>query len=349
VKTSYFLLLIFLLLPIFSGAQNSAIPSSGKKKKKKQSVLSLMKYKEVVPVTIEGNITNLIKDKYDQKERLGFFSFSDSLGKEITIPVRFETRGKTRLIRCNMPPIMVYFDKPALKGQRIKDYPKMKVVVPCSQDSISEDLLYRELLVYKLYALVSDYHFRVQATELICLDTINRDTTHIIPAFFIESDKEFRKRSKTEELNQYNIQWSDLEPRQAQITAIFQYMISNTDWKIDHKHNLKYFREEETAPLILLPYDFDYSGLVNAHYAKPNPDYKQNKVRDRIYLGEKNEFLGEIIQLFKAKETEILRMVEEDPHLGTQSKTDIKVFLAPFFKCLKSKRAIRKAFRQFSF
>lgn len=341
-KSNYLLFLCCFLLPILGAAQDST--TTKVKKKKKQSLFSLMDYKEVIPVTLTGNITNLLEDKFNQEKRTGSFSFADSLGEKITLPVRFETRGKTRLVRCEIPPVMIYFDKPALKDQRIKDYPKLKVVVPCFQDSLSEDLLYRELLIYKLYALVSDFHFRVQATELICLDSTTQDTTHVFPAFFIESDKEFRKRTDMEELNQYNIGWSDLEPEQGQITALFQYMISNTDWKIDHQHNLKYFRKDSIAPLVLVPYDFDFSGLVNASYAKPNPDYQQKSVRQRIYLGKRNKSLILAVRQFLLQEKKIYEMVGLDPHLSAASKADIKTFLKPFFDCLKSKRARRKAF-----
>ncbi len=342
----YFIFLIATLFPVFSIAQDVEMDTLKKSnpKKKKQSLLSLMEYETIMPVTLHGNISNLLEDKFNQINRSGSFSFSDRLGKKITLPVRFETRGKTRLVRCEIPPVMIYFDKKVLKEQRIKDYPKLKVVMPCALDSLSKDLLHRELLIYKLYALVSDFHLRVQATELVCLDSMGQDTTHVFPAFFIESDKEFRKRKEMEELSEYNIMWSDLDSEQAQITALFQYMISNTDWKIDHKHNLKYFRNDPQSPLILVPYDFDFSGFVNAPYAKPNPDYQQTDVRQRIYLGTKDKFLMKAIQSFKEKEIEILKMVDDYPYLSDDSKTDIKIFLAPFFQCLKSKRARRKAF-----
>lgn len=344
-KPIYFLFLICLLSPLLSAAQD--LSKEKPEKKKKQSLLSLMKYEEVIRVTLDADMTDLIEGKLEQKERVGSFSFMDSLGQKVTLPIRLETRGKTRLVRCDIPPILIYFDKPALEEQKFKDYPKLKVVVPCFQDRGARDLLYRELLVYKLYELVSDYHFRVQATKLVCLDPSTQDTTHILPAFFIESDKEFRKRTNTEELNNYNLDWSDLDPEQAQITAVFQYMISNADWKIDHQHNLKYFRNDEDSPLVLVPYDFDFSGLVNADYAKPNPDYEQKSVRQRIYLGKRNKYLKRAIKHFLAKETEILETIGQDPHLSIESKKDIKVFLTPFFKCLKSRRARKKAFKNF--
>jgi len=344
VKSNYCLFLVFLILPIFSFAQNKENkPSSSTVNKK--SVLSLMRYQPVIPVTVEGNIINLMEDKLNRRLRPGSFSFPDSLGNRITLPARFETRGKTRLIRCDITPMGIYFDKKGLEEQKIKNYPKLKAVFPCFDTVSAEDLLFREMLVYKLYEVVSDYHFKVQVAEFIALDSINQDTTHTYPAFFIESDKELKKRLDLEELDQFNIQWDDLDPKEAQISAFFQYMISNADWRIDHKHNLKFFRKNETSPLILVPYDFDFSGLVNADYAKPNPNYDQETVRHRIYIGKKNKFVNEVIQHYLDKEAEIIKTVDDYPYLSAESKMDIKEFLAIFFIEIKNKKAIRKIFK----
>ena len=342
VNHNNFLFLVFLIFPFLSFAQEEDnMPSM----KDWESVLTLMQYQPVIPVSIQGNITNLMEDKLNRRLRPGTFSFSDSLGKKITLPVRFETRGKTRLRRCDIAPMGIYFDKKGLKKQKIKIYPKLKTVLPCFANEMAEDLLFREMLVYKLYGVVSDFDFKVQPIDIVGLDSVTLDTTHAFPAFFIESDKEFKRRLDMEELDQFNIQWEDLDPKQAQITAFFQYMVSNADWKISHKHNLKFFRKNETSPLVLVPYDFDFSGLVNAEYALPNPNYNQKNVRHRIYIGKKNKFVKETIQHFKNKEAEILKTVEEYPYLSAESKMDITAFLATFFKGIKNKKSIRKMFR----
>ena len=341
-KNNYFLFLIFLINPFLSFAQDEDNKPS---MEDWESVLALMSYQPIIPVTIQGNITNLMEDKLNRRLRPGSFSFPDSLGKKITLPVRFETRGKTRLLRCDIPPMGIYFDKKGLKEQEIKIYPKLKTVLPCFSNEMAEDLLFREMLVYRLYGIVSDFDFKVQVVDLVALDSITQDTTHAFPAFFIESDKEFKRRLDMEEFDQFNIQWEDLDPKQAQITAFFQYMVSNGDWRISHKHNLKFFRKNKTSPLVLVPYDFDFSGLVNADYAKPNPNYDQENVRHRIYIGKKNKFVKETIQHFIHKEAEILKTVEDYPYLSVESKKDIKEFLDQFFKGIKNKKSIRKMFK----
>jgi len=95
VKPIYFLFLICLLSPLLSAAQD--LSKEKPEKKKKQSLLSLMKYEEVIRVTLDADMTDLIEGKLEQKERVGSFSFMDSLGQKVTLPIRLETRGKTRL------------------------------------------------------------------------------------------------------------------------------------------------------------------------------------------------------------------------------------------------------------
>jgi len=346
VKTVFSLFTVLLLLQV-SGLTQVGEDQPSLKKKKKLSVLSLMEYEKVIPVTLCADVTDLIEDRFDQTPRHGWFSFSDSTGTEVRLPVKLETRGKTRLVRCALPPIEVRFDKPALAEGKIKDYPKLKTVIPCTENMIGMDLLFRELLIYELYEIVSDYAFRTQAAELTCMDTGGVDTTHVISSFFIESDKEFRKRHKVEELEEYNVQWKDTDPHQSQILAVFQYMIGNTDWKIALKHNLRYFRKKEGDPLILVPYDFDFSGIVNAGYAKPNPDYLQENVRQRIYIGQPNQFLKPTLELFKNKKAEIFETIDNAEHLSIASRTDIRAYIESFYATIDNKRKCRRAFRKF--
>ena len=331
VNHNNFLFLVFLIFPFLSFAQEEDNMPSMKDWK---SVLSLMQYQPVIPVTIQGNITNLMEDKLNRRLRPGTFSFSDSLGKKITLPVRFETRGKTRLLRCDIAPMGIYFDKKGLKKQKIKVYPKLKTVLPCFANEMAEDLLFREMLVYKLYGVVSDFDFKVQPIDIVGLDSVTQDTTHAFPAFFIESDKEFKRRLDMEELDQFNIQWEDLDPKQAQITAFFQYMVSNSDWRIDHKHNLKFFRKNENTPLILVPYDFDFSGLVNVSYMPIAVHLGQKNVRQRIFLGKiaRQKDLAANFKYFQAKKIELLNCIDNFDLLPKPSRKNIKKYIESFYE-----------------
>ena len=59
-------------------------------------------------------------------------------------------------------------------------------------------------------------------------------------------------------------------------------MIGNTDWAVPNNHNVKliYDKERKLAPPLVVPYDFDYSGLVDASYAVPNEVIGTEKVTE---------------------------------------------------------------------
>ena len=74
------------------------------------------------------------------------------------------------------------------------------------------------------------------------------------------------------------------------LTFVFQYLIGNTDWSLvtadteEHCcHNIDLF--ELGGHTLLVPYDFDLAGLVDASYAKPDPEIKIRSVRTRRYRG----------------------------------------------------------------
>jgi len=60
-----------------------------------------------------------------------------------------------------------------------------------------------------------------------------------------------------------------------------------------------------------VPYDFDFSGLVNARYAEPNPKLSISSVTRRLYRGlcEHNASMDASLALFREKEPEIRHIV----------------------------------------
>ena len=72
-------------------------------------------------------------------------------------------------------------------------------------------------------------------------------------------------------LNQRNI-----IPEMIDRMAIFNYMIGNTDWSVPNQHNCKVLSDPNSARQnlgLIVPYDFDYCGIVNAPYAIPHEDF----------------------------------------------------------------------------
>lgn len=68
---------------------------------------------------------------------------------------------------------------------------------------------------------------------------------------------------------------------------LFQYLIGNTDWSIPGRHNLQLIKSKDPsvyAPYVI-PYDFDYAGIVNTNYAIPDENLGISSVKERVYRG----------------------------------------------------------------
>ena len=75
-----------------------------------------------------------------------------------------------------------------------------------------------------------------------------------------------------------------------------------------------------------VPYDFDYSGFVNATYAVPPEGLDIENVRERRFLGycrTEAEF-QEVFDQFIAKENDVYQIIDDFPYLNQKIKKDEK-------------------------
>jgi hypothetical protein len=83
----------------------------------------------------------------------------------------------------------------------------------------------------------------------------------------------------------------------------------------------------------LVPYDFDYSGLVNAIYAVPPETLPIKSVRERLYLGicrSEQEFRHALDE-FLEKKDDLYKVINDFPYLKKGSKKDMITFLNTFY------------------
>ena len=134
--------------------------------------------------------------------------------------------------------------------------------------------------------------------------------------------------------------------------SMFQYMIGNTDWALGSQHNVKLLRQtpgENTLPkVVLVPYDFDYCGLVNAEYAVPRSAFKLDDVRQRQYVGfcRNLKTLESTSQIFLDKKNRIYAMIESFEQLPEKDRADMLKYLDSFFSLLESPGEMEKKIRE---
>ena len=165
-------------------------------------------------------------------------------------------------------------------------------------------------------------------------------------AFLIEDAGNLAKRHQSVVIKTQNLTHADLNSYYEGLFCLFHFMIGNTDFYMKNQHNLKLIRKEGNikSPPIPIPYDFDFSGLVNAPYAKPARGVRIRSVRERIYLGNcrpDNE-LNKLFDLFLSKENEISQLIANYSLLDDDQKTDVLEYIKDFYTILNDKRLQKK-------
>jgi len=231
-----------------------------------------------------------------------------------TLPVRIRSRGKNRLKNCYFAPIKIKIKKEDYKGTLFKGNKELKLVLPCHIEKAGNDYLLKEFLAYKLYELVSPYHYKTRLLNITLSEPKGKKIkVHNIKGFFIEDIKKVAKRhgGKVLKRNVHPMQQDALCSVQ---NAFFQFMIGNTDFSTAYQHNEKLlFVNKTTLPV---PFDFDMSGLCNTSYSEVSTVGGDvlpiTDVTQRMYRGFKrdNEVLFEVRKQFLENKPNMLAIIE---------------------------------------
>ena len=202
--------------------------------------------------------------------------------------------------------------------EQLKEFDKIKLVKPCKNGKIYEDYLENEYLIYKVYQILEpDYSYRVRKLEVTYIDTSEKIKTKTSPSFVIENDKQLAKRTNSIPIEVKGLNYDYIDRKRADAMSVFQFMIGNTDWSLPGLHNMILLKDTDPNKnlVVAVPYDFDYSGIVNTGYAVPNEDLAIETVRERLYRG----FCGEegdiesAIELVNSRKKEILNLYSNFP------------------------------------
>jgi hypothetical protein len=101
----------------------------------------------------------------------------------------------------------------------------------------------------------------------------------------------------------------------------------------------------ESRPYVV-PYDFDYCGMVNAYYAVPLEDQENKSVTDREYRGfaRTMDELQETIGLFKNQKENIKNLIMNFEPLNSKTRKEVVDYLEDFFKTINDKSDVETVF-----
>lgn len=300
----------------------------------------------ILEMTIETDVRGMIRQKLKEEYQKATIRIRNAEGAFFEDELKIRARGNRRKEVCYYPPLKLKFKKSSLEKAGLSSSNDLKLVIQCRETKTGEAYVAKEYMAYKLYNMISPYSFRVQLFKVSFIDSRGKGKTREMLGFLIEPDEELAERINGKLVERGTMRSSFLSDEPHQIMGIFEYMIGNTDWSVGNSHNLKFVKVDEYDRLTPIPYDFDYSGLVNTDYAVPFPTLGLESVTQRLYRGIEctQPEIPLRTEIFKDREEDILNYVKNFPHLDNYSRREVEAYLEEFFEILHNDRRARDAF-----
>ena len=298
-----------------------------------------------IRITIAGPMSTLAKVRAEEPRP----ATVTVAGTSQQLPVTLSTRGITRRATdvCQFPPLKVRFTSPPPMDSIFAGQKSLKLVAYCRSAESFQQYVLLEYATYRMLNVLSPASFRVRLAQI---DFVNDDGRPFITryGFFIEDLDDVAKRNGMREAKLPDlIPITSLSPRHAALYALFQDMIANHDWSMragpkgeNCCHNAKLIAPAQgvAAGVIPIPYDFDFSGLVNAPYATPPDQLHLSSVRQRQYRGycmQNGEAYAVAAQM-RASKPQMLAALSSTPGLQPATIQRATDYLNTFFDQIQS-------------
>jgi hypothetical protein len=270
------------------------------------------------------------------------YSVKGQEDRAIDIPLLVKTRGSWRLRRdiCTIPPLFLVFpeDQTQTKGTLFAGQDVLPLTTHCSsKQGRTDDYVLKEYLAYRIYNLFSEKSVRVRLASIrYRKPNVNKlPTRHY--AFFNEHFHSVAARNDVELWETPRLDTALVDSMEMATMDIFQFMIGNTDFSSLSQHNIALLRTSE-GRVTTLPFDFDFSGLVNAKYAGPDPSLPLMSNRQRLYRGFCHPDLDwdELFQRFIDEKAQVFELLDSTPGLTRRAQKSTRKYLNEFYEILDS-------------
>ena len=299
----------------------------------------------LIRLTIRGPVDQLARIA---EKRPGPRAGTIATGSE-SLPIMLSPRGITRLRRetCQFPPLRVEFSSAPPATSLFAGQRRLKLVTHCRPVEGFQQHLLLEYAAYRLYNELTPKSFRVRLAQI---DYVGEDGRAITSryGFFIEDTDDVGRRNGLREARMgQRIAVSSLSPPDAARFGVFEYLIANLDWAMqagppgdDCCHNSRLIGGGTS--LVPVPYDFDFSGFVDAPYAVPPEQVRVSSVRQRHYRGfcrHNAEAVAAAAEV-RAKRPALLAVLTQIPGLTAGTQRKAAAFLDKGFADLASDQTV---------
>jgi len=287
---------------------------------------TLFSSREPLRAVLNAPVFQAYNDKMKQDRLYLQGSWTQKRGEQTErLSVKIRARGNYRREVCDRPPLQLNFKKKEVTGTLMAGQDKLKMVSPCDRGGKYEQLVYLEYLVYQLFALYSDYHFRTRLVEVAYVDSGSEGSRWSSHNFLIEDVDHMAARYGLEELEVTHTMRVQMDLAQTALIEVFQFMIGNVDYSTlkapsgeDCCHNTKLLAVKDAEQgFIPVAYDFDSAGIINAPYATVPANVPIRRITTRYFLGwckQESRYRDAVARINERRE-EALALFEESPLL----------------------------------
>ena len=329
----------------------ASTPESAATQRLARDTLPLFASEEPLEFALAADFGQLKGDRRGEApERPATLRFVSDSGAAVLIDAQLRTRGRFRrsAANCTFPPLRLNLKKQQTKGTPFADQDKLKIVVSCRPNRRSfEQLVLLEYLAYRALELVTDAAFRTRLARITYVDASGKSDDFTRFAFLVEDDDALAGRLGGRAFDLApgkNLPPALFAPSASATVAVFQYMIGNTDWSAIAGHNVQAIDIRGAA--VPVPYDFDFSGLVDAPYANPGPGLGIGTVKERAYRGWcwDDVDYAPVLRRFRDAEPAVLSLFERFPYLSGGERNRSVRYLKAFFEEIETDERARRGF-----
>jgi len=300
---------------------------------------------ELLQISLKFDITQYRRKRSDKDYLDALLTYYTSNKDSTVKEIKVRSRGVYRREYCDFPPLLLNFKMKDSSRGEFYHIDKLKMVTQCKP--ANEEILLKEYLIYKLYNVLTDYSFNVRLLRVNYINTFKKSKPVREYAFVIEPKDLLGSRINSVEVRTANLTQKDIKPDMMDRMAIFNYMNGNPDWSVPIQHNILIMSQPASKRPdlgIIVPFDFDFAGLVNTNYAVPFEGLRIKSVRERIYLGICREEIVYIKALseFLEKKEAFYKVINEFPYLNEKSKKDMISFLDEFYRDFDKRNTLAK-------
>jgi len=342
VKKQFLIICLLIInLPIFSPyvlAKNCPPADSIRLPIDRASLFQEWQELEVLPLRLEANFTQLIADKNAGNYQAASLTVYHKTKKTYTSPVKIKVRGKFRRRICDFPPLKIKLQEKNLEGINLGNYKTFKLVTHCHNKEATRSYILKEYLAYQLYQQLTPQSFQTQLVEITYTDSGKELPKMKRYGILIEDKDELEDRMNADDCDcSFKTTVPQSQDAAARL-ALFQLMIGNTDWDFLAHRNVKVLQDRTDQHQIPVPYDFDFSGLVNAPYATPNTDFQLKSVLDRVMIGNdlNAKSMNKAISHFINQKEQIFLIIKKQKGLSIVDKQILKSYLKDFYQLIET-------------